>query len=453
MILPSLADLRATLRLALPIVVVELGLMFMGTVDTMFVGRVSADAVAAVAIGHTYFWVTVVVGFGILFALDPLITQAVGAGDDLAVTRAVQRGMLLAVMLAAITALMLMAGEPVLRLLRQPPEIIPGAAAFMRASIGGILPLYAFIVLRLLLQAHHRTAPLVVAIVVANVVNAMLNYVLVLGRFGAPALGPVGSGWASTVSRWVMLLVLGGMAWPEIARHVGAWRRDSLAPGPLLRILGIGIPIFIQYELEINAFAVVAVMMGWIGTTAMAGHQISLNIAALTFMVPLGISAAGAVQVGRAVGRGDRTGVRRAAGAAFAVGVGFMSLTAVAMVTVPYLLARAYTAEVAVLATAVALLPLAGFFQVFDGIQVVAVGVLRGMGDTRAPMIINVLGFWCLGVPVSAYLGLRTPMGPRGLWIGFIVGLAAVAVLLLWRVRHRLRGAIARTVVEMPSAA
>lgn len=451
MILPTRSDILATLRLAAPVAAVELGLMFMGTVDTMFVGRLSANAanaVAAVAIGHTCFWVTIVVGFGILFALDPLITQAVGARDDPAITRAVQRGMLLAALLGGVTGLMLLPGEVVLRFLRQPPEIIPSAAAFVRASIGGILPLYAFIVIRLLLQAHDRTAPLLVAMVVANVVNAALNYVLVFGKFGAPAMGPVGSGWASTVARWVLLLTLIGMAWPDISRRLRPWHRESFAIRPLLRIIGIGVPIFIQYELEVNAFAVVAVMMGWIGATAMAGHQISINIAALTFMVPLGISAAGAVHVGRAVGAGDHAGVRRAAGAALAIGVAFMSLTALMMLTVPRLLARAYTAEEAVLATAVALLPLAGLFQVFDGIQVVAVGILRGTGDTRTPMIINVLGFWCLGVPVSAFLGLRAGLGPRGLWIGFIVGLAAVAVLLLLRVRYRLRQTLARTLVD-----
>lgn len=450
MLFSTRAEVASTLRLAIPVIAVEIGLMLMGTVDTMFVGRVSANAVAAVSIGHTYFWVTFVFGLGILFALDPLLTQAVGANDEPSIARAVQRGLVLSVMLALVTALLMMPVEPVLRFLRQPADIIPIAEQFVHASIAGILPLYAFIVIRLLLQAHHRTAPLVIAIVVANLVNAALNYVLVFGTFGAPALGPVGSGWASSAARWAMLATLVACSWRELLPRVRPWLPESLELKPMARIFAIGIPIFIQYELEINAFAVVAVMMGWIGATAMAGHQISINIAALTFMVPLGVSAAGAVQVGRALGAGDMAGVRRAAGAALAIGVGFMSLTAIAMLTVPRLLARAYTPEEAVLATAVSLLPLAGLFQVFDGTQVVAVGILRGTGDTRTPMIINVLGFWLLGVPASAYLGLRAGMGPRGFWIGFVVGLAAVAVLLLVRVRIRLRQTLARTVVDDP---
>jgi MATE family multidrug resistance protein len=422
--------------------------MAMGAVDTMFVGRVSANALAAVAIGNAYFWFCIIIGFGILFALDPLITQAVGADDQPAIARAVQRGLLLAVVLAAVTGVMMLPGTSVLRLLRQPPEIIPGATGFVRASIGGVLPLYAFIVIRLLLQAHHRTTPLVIAIIVANLVNIGLNYVFVFGHLGFSAMGPAGAGWASTVSRWVMCVTLAGLAWPDIARQIVPWRRETFAIRPLARIFGIGIPICIQYELEVNAFAFVAVMMGWIGATAMAGHQIALNISALTFMVPLGVSAAGAVHVGRAVGAGDMVGVRRSAGAALAIGIAFMSLSAVVMLTVPRVLARAYTAEAAVLATAVSLLPLAGLFQVFDGIQVVSVGILRGTGDTRTPMIINVLGFWLIGVPVSWYLGMRTSLGPRGLWIGFVFGLAAVAMMLLLRVRARLGQVMRRTLVD-----
>ena len=438
------AELRSTLTLAVPVIAVEVGLMAMGTVDTMFMGRVSGQAVAAVAIGHTYFWVTVILGIGILFALDPLITQAVGADDEPAIARAVQRGFILALALAVVTGLLLVPGVGVLRFLQQPPEVIPDAARFARASIAGVLPLYCFIVVRIMMQARHRVAPLVIAIVAGNIANIALNWWFVVRE----GLGPMGSGWASSISRWVMLATLIIVAWREIRPALSPWLPESLTIRPMLRLLGIGIPIAIQYELEVNAFAVVAVMMGWIGATAMAGHQISINIAAMTFMVPLGVSAAAAVNVGRAVGAGDPLAVRRAAAAALAIGAGFMSLTAILMLVAPYPLARAYTPEAAVLATAITLLPLAGLFQVFDGIQVVAVGILRGTGDTRTPMIINVLGFWLLGVPISWYLGIHTSLGPRGLWWGFVAGLAAVAVLLLARVRYRLRMHIGRTLVD-----
>lgn len=440
----TVSELRSTLALALPVIAVEVGLMAMGTVDTMFMGRVSGQAVASVAIGHTYFWVTVILGIGILFGLDPLVTQGVGARDEAAIARAVQRGFLLAAVLAIVAALMLVPGVPVLHFLRQPAEVIPDAARYARASIAGVLPLYCFIVVRILMQAQHRVAPLVIAILAGNAANVALTWWFVARQ----GWGPEGSGWASSISRWVMLATLLAIAWREIRPYLRPWLPESLTLRPMLRLLGIGIPIAIQYELEVNAFAVVAVMMGWIGATAMAGHQISINIAAMTFMVPLGVSAAAAVNVGRAVGAGDPLAVRRAAAAALAIGVGFMTVTATVMLVAPYPLARAYTPDMAVLATAMTLLPLAGLFQVFDGIQVVAVGILRGTGDTRTPMIINVLGFWLLGVPVSWYLGIHTSLGPRGLWWGFVAGLAAVAVLLLARVRYRLRQQIGRTLVD-----
>lgn len=445
-------ELRATLRLAVPVIAVEIGLMLMGSVDTMFVGRVSGTALAAVAIGHAYLWVVVVFGMGVLMALDPIVSQAQGAGDEAAMARGVQRTLVLALPLTALSCVLLLFGEEVLGFLRQPPEVIPLAASFARACIPGILPLYAFIVLRLTLQARHRVGPVVVAIVAANVVNVALNYLLVFGHLGAPRLGPVGSAWANSVSRWIMFLVLLRTTWPELRPYLRPVLPEAFAMRPLLRMLGLGIPIAVQYELEINAFAVVAVMMGWIGATQMAAHQVSINLAALTFMVPLGVSAAAAVNVGRAVGRGDAAETRRAAGAALVIGVGFMAVSGLTMLAVPRLLARIYTAEPEVLAVAAALIPLAGLFQVFDGTQVVAVGILRGTGDTRAPMVINVLGFWLLGVPVSWYLGVHLARGPVGLWSGFVVGLAAVAVFLLLRVRVRLRRRIERVDVEQAGA-
>ncbi len=204
---------------------------------------------------------------------------------------------------------------------------------------------------------------------------------------------------------------------------------------PLGRMVRLGAPIGIQFGLEFGAFGTIGILMGWLGTVAMAGHQVALNLASLTFMVPLGISQATAVLVGQGVGRGDPAGARRAAGAGLLIGVGFMTFTAALFLLFPEAFALVYSDEAEVVALAALLIPLAGVFQVFDGLQVVSSGVLRGVGDTRSPMIVNLLGFWCLGMPVSLWLGFRTPAGPVGLWWGLVVGLAAVAVFLLFRIR------------------
>jgi MATE family multidrug resistance protein len=441
-------EARALATLAVPVVIVQVGMMLMGVVDTMMIGRVSATALAAVALGHLYFFIIASFGMGTLMALDPIVSQAMGAGDELAVTRGMQRGIVLALGLTIPMTLILWLAEPVLSILRQPPGVVPIAAAYVQASILGMLPFLIFTVLRQSLQAMKRMAPIVWTIVLANLANVLLNWMLVYGRWGAPELGAEGTGWASSISRIIMALGLLGLAWRDLRRYILPPRRDALARGPLFRMLRVGSPIGAQFMLEGGAFTVVALLMGVLGPIEVAAHHVALNLAALTFMVPLGVSAAATVLVGHAVGRDDAEDARGASRAAIVLGVGFMATTAIIMLTVPMLLARAYTTDAAVLALAAVLIPIAGVFQVFDGLQVVSIGILRGVGDTRTPLIVNVLGFWLLGLPVSLWLAFRMDYGPRGLWWGLVVGLAVVAAALLGRVRVRLREEVRRLVID-----
>jgi MATE family multidrug resistance protein len=436
------------LRLATPIVVVQVGLMAMGTVDTIMVGHLSAHALASVALGNLYFFFAVGFGMGGLLALDPVIAQAVGAGDEPAVARGMQRGLLLAALVAVPTSLLLVPAIPVLTGLRQPSEVIPTAARYAWASIPGIFPFFAFIVLRQSLQAMGRLRPIVVTIIVANLVHVVLNWMLIFGRLGAPALGAVGAGLASSISRWFLAGMMVVAGWPVLRHHLRPIRRDAFRATPLLRMAAIGAPIGLQQALEGSAFIIVALVMGYLGTIEMAAHQVAINLAAFTFMIPLGISSAAAVLVGQAVGRADPIGARRSAGAALLLGTGVMCISALIFLTVPGVLARVYTTDASVIAIASLLIPIAGVFQVFDGMQVVSIGVLRGVGDTRAPMIVAAIGYWLVGVPVSAWLGLRAGMGAEGLWWGLVVGLAAVAVTLLARVAIRVRRDLDRLMIE-----
>jgi MATE family multidrug resistance protein len=442
------AELGAMVRLALPIVVVQLGQMLMGVADTVMVGRVSADAIAAVALGNLYFFGAAIFGMGALMALDPVVAQAVGAGDSMAVARGVQRGLIISIALSLVATALLLPARPVLGLLHQPPQVADVAATYARIEIAGIVPFYVFAALRQSLQALKRIAPIVGAIVAGNLVNVGLNYLWIYGKLGFPAAGAVGSAWATVVARWIMLGLLVVVAWHELRPQLLPPRRDALAWQPLRRMIALGAPIGIQYELEYGVFAVVGIMMGWMGTAQLAGHQVALNLASLTFMVPLGVSAAAAVLVGHAVGRGDIAEARRAAAAGLVCGVGFMAASALVMLTFPRFLAGIYTPDVGVAALAASLIPIAGVFQVFDGIQVVSVGILRGVGDTRAPMVVNLLGFWLVGLPVSAALGFAAGAGPRGLWWGLTVGLVLVGVVLISRVRRRLMGEVRRVVID-----
>ncbi len=442
--IPTRNEIRDVARLAAPIAVVQVGLMMMGVVDAAIVGRYSAQGLAAVALGNVYFHSVIALGQGTLMALDPLVAQAVGAKDQTAIELALQRGIVLCIAMAIPLSMALLFGEQLFIPLRQPADVVPMAAAYARACIPGVLPYLAFITLRQTVQAFALVRPVVMAVVVANVTNAFLDWVLVFGKLGFPSMGPVGSGWATTISRWLMALILLWGCRDVLMPFLRRWRREDLALGPLWRMLRIGFPIGLQLWIEFMAFSVALLFVGMLGAVPMAGHQIALMLAALTYMVPLGVSAAAAVLVGHAVGRGEPEVARREAGAALACGVGFMSVTAIILIAFAPWLARLFTADPEILAAASVLIPIAGVFQVFDGIQGVSGGILRGAGDTRVPMWSNLAGYAMLALPLGVWLCFTLGMGARGIWWGLSAGLAAVAALLGWRVHVILGGELRR---------
>ena len=444
------SELRATVSLAVPVVFVQVGFMAMGTVDTLMVGRVSAAALAAVALGNLYFFNVSIFAAGTLMALDPLVAQAVGAEDSAAVSRAVQRGLLLAIVLTVATVLCLAPATWVLRAAHQPPEIIPDAAAYLHISIAGVLPFLAFVVLRQSLQAMHRVAPIVATVIIANITNAALNWVFVYGHLGSEAFGVRGSAIATAISRWMMAALLLTLAWRELGPNLTPVRADSWRWGPIRRMLAIGLPIGAQQALEAGAFGAIGLLMGVMGTIEMAAHQIAITLASLTFMVPLGVASAASVRVGRAIGAGDDARARDAVRAAYVCGVGFMILPAVLFLVAPHAFSAAFTRDARVIAFAVTLIPIAGVFQVFDGAQAVGAGVLRGAGDTTAPLWVMLGAYWMVGVPVSAYLGFHTSYRAAGLWWGFVLSLASVAIFLFARIRVVFSRELRRMHVEGP---
>ena len=445
---PARADFTSLIRLAMPVVAVQVGVMLMGAVDTVMVGHLSARDLAAVALGNLYFFLTASFGLGTLFALDPVISQAFGAGDRAGIARGIQRGFVMAAILSLFTCLLLTPGLPFLTFLRQPADVIPIAAEYALVSIPGVLPFYGFIVLRQSLQSMGRVAPIVAVIVMANLANVFFNWVLIFGNLGFPAMGAVGSGWATTLSRWVMLVALLMVAWPVLRPYLWPLRPGAMALAPLRRMFRLGAPIGAQFFLEFGVFGVIGIAMGWLGTIPMASHQIAINLASLTFMAAVGVTQAAAVLVGQAVGAGDPAKVRRSAGAALLFVGGMMILFGAVFLSFPEMLARIYSTDLVVVGLAATLIPVAGVFQVFDGLQAVASGALRGVGDTLAPMAVNLVGFWLIGLPISLFLGFRAGLGPLGLWWGMAAGLAAVSVFLLARVRVRFARDLTRIHLE-----
>jgi len=440
--------LRQLTRLALPIVAVNLGQMMMSVVDTVMVGRVSAEAIAGVALGTLFFFAAAISGEGILLALDPVISQAVGAQDKVGQARGLQRGILLALLLTIPSALFLAVCPWLMSVLRQPDGVVPLAATYARIMIPGVLPFYLFIGLRQTLQALGKVRPIMLTMLAANLVNVALNYVLIFGKLGFPVLGVAGSAWATVVSRWLMVVLLAAVAWPLLRPLVRPWHPEARAAAPLGRMVWLGLPIAGQRMLEYLTFGLTALAMGWIGTAAMAGHQIALNMAAVSYMVPLGIGGAGSVLVGRAVGAGQPDEARHFARLAMLLGGGVMLVGGALFVALPTFLARLYTSDPGAMAVAATLLPLAGAFAVFDGLQAVGLGVLRGLADTRIPMLMNLVGYWAIGLPAGILLAFPLRLGAAGLWWGLVIGLAAVALMLVYRIRVRFAREMPRVAIE-----
>jgi multidrug resistance protein, MATE family len=440
---PTRRELVDVARLAGPIVLVQLGLMSMGTVDAAMLGRVSPTAMAGGALGNWHWLLVTMIGQGAIQVIDPIVSQARGAQDQEAVRLGIQRGLLMGVLLALPTMLLLWPAEAAMRLLGQPAEVAALAGQYSRALIPSVLAYFWFFALRQSLQALQRVGPILVTVLAANLVNAFFNWVFIFGNLGAPAMGVRGAAWATTIGRWTTVLLLLAMSWPHLAAQLrGPWRqaREWAALKSMLRL---GLPIGVHQWLEIAAFGAALLLMGLFGTVPLAAHNLTIQVAALTYMVPLGTSAAAAVLVGHAIGRRDMDAARREASAALACGVGFMASCAALIMALPLPLASVFTRDPQVIALAVRLLPIAAAFQVFDGIQGVSSGILRGAGDTKVPMLLNLFGFVLVGIPAAAWLAFGLDLGPEGIWWGLVLCLVVVAASLGWRVHTRLGEAVA----------
>lgn len=429
------------LRLAGPVIVADIGWMVMGLVDTLMLGRVSAEALGAVSIGNSIFWVIGIVGIGMLMGLDFLVARAYGAGDMPACHRALIQGLWLSIFLTfPLTAVVYLLIFLLPRMGIQ-PILIPEAAGYLKIVSGSLLPLLLGTTLRRYLQACNIVMPLVLALIAANLVNGLANYSLVFGNWGFPALGGLGAAYATLFSMSMVFLCL-LLSVFYLYRRDGYrlrqtnWRLDL----PVLReLLALGVPASIHLLFEAGVFAAASILAGWLTATALAAHHIALKIASFTFMVPLGISTAGAVRVGHAFGRRDPASIARSGWTAIAMGAAFMACSAVMLMAFPELLMYGFTNDKEIVQAGVPVLFVAALFQLFDGIQVVTAGTLRGTGDTKTAMILNLLGHWGLGLPIGYYLCFRLEYGVVGLWIGLFLGLSTVAVALLFFWWQRLR--------------
>lgn len=433
------SELRHLTRLALPVVAAQVGNMTMGVVDTIMVGRVSVEALASAAMANTLIWGSLLVGQGLLYGIDPLVTQAHGAGRGERAALAFQRGLVLALAISLPLAGLWAWAEPFLLLTGQLPSLTGEAHRYTAVQIPSIPCFLAFVVLRQYLQGREIVRPAMWVAIVANVFNAFFNYVLIFGKLGFPELGLLGAGIATTLTRIFMLGALVGCV-VAFALHRGAWRpwsREAFDPVELRRIFAVGIPMAAQIAAEVWAFSGSTLLAGRLGATALSAHTIALNLAALTFMVPLGISHAAVTRVGNLLGAGAPPRAQQAGWVAIATGAAFMGVAAATFVGLREWLPAVYTADPEVIALCALVLPIAGAFQIFDGVQVVATGVMRATGRTRPAAWLNFVGYWVISLPLGGYAALYGGWGLSGLWWALCLGLAIVSIGLLGWVHFR----------------
>jgi MATE family multidrug resistance protein len=437
-------EFAPTLRLALPLVFAELGWMSMGVVDMIMVGRLpnSAIAIGSTGLGQTLYHSIGIFGGGLLLGMDTFVAQAFGRDDLDDARRTLVNGLLLALALTPLLMLVVLSWPPLMRAFGISPELVGPMSPFLRALNWGTLPLLVYFALRRYLQAVNVVKPIMFALISANAVNAVGDWILIYGHLGFPAMGTTGSGWSTCIARIYMALVLLiTLFWVESKRKIAHWEGSPpIDLGRMLQLLRLGLPAAAQILLEIGAFAVAAALCGRLGPVPLSGHEVA-------FMVPLGVSSAAAVRVGQELGRGDLAAARRAGWSAILLGVGFMTCSGLLFVTAGKLLARGFTSDPDVIRIGATLLLVAAVFQMFDGLQVVTTGALRGSGDTHTAMLANLLAYWFIGLPLGYLLGFKLHWGAVGVWIGLCLGLMLIgsALVVAWNRRMRTQVSLAVT--------
>jgi MATE family multidrug resistance protein len=413
--------------------------MSMTVVDTMMVGRLpdSAVAMGAVSLGSGFFIVLALFGEGLLLGLDTLVAQAFGAGKREDCHRSLVNGVYLSIALTPLLAAPVWLLERLLRRIHVDPNVLSQTIPYTKALAVGLFPLLLYFAVRRCLQAMNMVRPVAFALVTANIINAVFNWILIYGKWGAPAMGTVGSGWSTAIARVYMAGVLiAYLFWYDRKHRTELLKTPvDIDLGRIKQLIALGIPAAMQFTLESGVFATVTALIARLGAVPLATHQIALNTVAFTYMVPLGIASAAAVRVGQALGRRDPHGAGAAGGTAIFIGASFMALAGVVLLAAPRWIARIYTTDEAVIQNAAALLAAGAAFQLFDGIQSVATGALRGAGDTRTPMLCHFTAYWIIGLPLGAWLCFARGWGALGLWIGLSLALILIGIVLLavWR--------------------
>jgi len=450
---PWRAEVRAMLALSWPMILTNLGQVTMHTTDVMLMGRLGPQALAAGALGVNLYYAPMIFGLGLMLATSPMIATELGRRRHSVrdVRRTVRQGLWVAVLVCLPIWVLLWNGEAILLAMGQDPVLAAGAGTYLRWLQWAMLPFYGYIVLRSFISALERPGWALIVVFAAVVVNAGLAWILMFGHLGIAPMGVAGAGLATSIASAFMFFGLAAAIMLDRRfRRYRLFGRFWRADWPrLLALLRLGLPIAGILAFEVTIFNAAALLMGLIDADSLAAHTIAIQITSITFMVPLGLNQAVTVRVGLAYGAGDTEGISRAGWTAYVIGVGFMALMALVMILIPEALIGGFIdladpVNARVVTLCVLFMVFAAAFQVFDGAQAVGAGMLRGLHDTKVPMLFAAIGYWGVGLPLGVVLAFPLGLEGAGIWAGLSVGLAVVAALLLWRWLARVRLGLVR---------
>lgn len=442
---------KQTFIIAYPVMLSQLGHILVSVADSMMVGQLGAIPLAAVSLSNGIFALVMMFGIGLSMAMTPLIAAADGNHDQKESSYIFRHGMLINQCAGILLCIFIVLAAPALYHFDQPEAVVNLTVPYLRILAISLIPLLFFQSFKQYAEGLSFTRVAMFITIGANVLNASLNYVLIFGKFGLPAMGLNGAGWSTLVSRIVMALV---MMWyvyqaPWFLRQPLLPKLKTLHKRMITRLLKIGVPLGLQYIFEVSAFSIAAILMGWLGAKALAAHQIALNLAAVSYMMATGIGAAATVRVGNQLGKNDIGNLRKAGFTAFLMGIGLMSISAFIFIVADHFLPSLYIDDPVVIELAASLLIIAAFFQLSDGVQAVGLGALRGLADVKVPTVITLLAYWVLALPLAYWLAFPIGLGPHGIWYGLLAGLTFAAIFLfsrfLW-VSQKLEKAKAKTV-------
>lgn len=421
--------------LAYPVMLSQLGHVMVGVADNMMVGRLGAIPLAAASLANAVFFMLLTFGIGVSYAITPLVAAADGEGNKDKIIQVFKHGLVINGITGVILfAIILLSGQG-LHFMNQPAKVVELAIPYLAVITFSIVPFMFFQTFRQFAEGLSNTKQAMYITLSANVINVVLNYILIYGKLGLPAMGLLGAGYATLISRIIMAIVMGLYIYrnKRFAHYRQGFQLGGYASKMFKKMLNLGIPSGMQFSFEVSAFTGAAIMIGWISAEALAAHQIAINLAAISYMMASGLSAAATIRVGNQLGRKDIVMLRRAAFSIYMMVLIFMSVWAVIFFIGRYFLPSLYIDDIVVIEQASILVIIAGFFQLSDGVQVVSLGALRGLSDVKVPTWLTFFAYWGLGLPIGYYLGFVANWGAEGIWYGLLIGLSTVGIALFFR--------------------